>query len=76
MIARMHHGRLEACGTHDKQRTHSKPIRPRNRCSVCWLVYLADQLETVLYQDDMEAMMKFAGKTDKIAYEETCDADV
>ena len=76
MTALMLHGALVGCGTHDKQRTYGKPVKPRNSCPVCWLVYLADQFETSLYQNDMEAMMKFSGRTDKITYEETCDADV
>ena len=62
---------LIGCGTHDKQRTHKKPVQPRNKCEVCWCVYLSDKLETSLYQDDMEAIFKFAGKSPKIAYKET-----
>ena len=62
---------LIGCGTHDKKRTHARAIRPRNKCEVCWCVYLADKLETSLYQDDMEAIFKFAGKSPKIAYKET-----
>jgi hypothetical protein len=41
---------------------------------VCWLVYLADQLECSLYEDDIAALLKFAKITTKIEFEETtCD---
>jgi len=76
MKAIMRHGALMACGTHDKKRTFRKPVRPKNKCEVCWCVYLADQLETSVYQDDMEALYRFAGKRPKVTYEETADADV
>jgi len=66
-------GALIGCGTHDKKRTFHKPVKPRNKCEVCWLVYLADKVETVLYQDDMEALFKFAGKKPTITYTETFD---
>lgn len=65
MIALMYCDALVGCGTHDKKRTHSRPIKPRNQCPVCWCVYLSDKLETSLYQDDMEAIFKFAGKAQR-----------
>ena len=66
---------LVGCGTHDKKRTHGKPVKPRNSCPVCWCVYLSDKLETSLYQDDMEAIFKFAGKKPTITYKETFEDD-
>ena len=62
MKALMYCDALVGCGTHDK-------------CEVCWMVALSDKLETSLYQDDMETIFKFAGKTPKITYEETFDAE-
>ena len=76
MKALMYCDALIGCGTHDKKRTHKKPVWPRNRCEVCHLVALSDQIETSLYQDDMERILKFAGREPTITYEETSDADV
>ena len=75
MKALMYCDALVGCATHDKRRTHKKPVWPRNKCEVCWMVALSDKLETSLYQDDMETIFKFAGKTPKITYEETFDAE-
>ena len=76
MKAILRHGALEGCATHDKTRTFRKGVKPRSKCHVCWCVYLADKLETSIYQDDMEAFAKFAGTKPVIEYEEVSDADV
>jgi len=74
MKALLWNGAIKACPTHGKECTHHKPVKPKTRCVVCWLVYLADQLECSLYQDDIAALLKFAKITTKIEFEETtCD---
>lgn len=74
MKALLRHGSILECPTHEKKRTYHKPVKPKSRCVVCWLVYLADQLECSLYKDDIAALLKFAKLTTKIEFEETtCD---
>jgi len=71
--ALMWNGALVACGTHGKKRTFKKPSWPRGKCPVCWCVALADQLETSIYEEDVERLLKFAARKATITYKETHD---
>ena len=54
------HGVLVGCQTHKKRRTY-KPNAPKptNGCAVCNLLWLSDRLETSIYSDDAEDVIKF-----------------
>ena len=69
MIARTMHGALIGCKTHDKCRTFkTRSTMPKNKCPVCWMVWLSDRLETSIYNYDMEDLCKFANAMNKIQF--------
>ena len=69
MKARLMHGAVFGCVTHDKVRTYKpRSPKPRNKCPVCWTLWLSDRLETSIYLADMEDLCKFANAMNKIEF--------
>lgn len=69
MDARIMHGALIGCSTHDRGRTFkTRSTVPRNKCPTCWMVWLSDRLSTVLYDADMEDLCKFSNAMNKIQF--------
>ena len=63
------HGAIIGCATHGKTRTFKpKSTVPKNKCPVCWLTWLSDRMETMLYEDDMADLCKFANKMNVIQF--------
>ena len=59
--ANLRHGAIIACLTHKRKRVFKpKAPMPTNKCPACWACWLADHLETSLYEDDIEALLRFA----------------
>ena len=81
MDARLMHGALIGCSTHDRARTFKpKSPQPRNKCPVCWLTWLSDRLSTSVFDADMEDLCKFANAMNKIQFNkinlnEECEDD-
>jgi hypothetical protein len=69
MKARLMHGAVIGCATHDRARTYKpRSPKPRSKCPVCWIMWLSDRLETSLYLSDMEDLCKFANAMNKIEF--------
>lgn len=75
--ALLRNGQLKACLTHKRKRSYKPRVaQPKNKCAVCWLCWLADRTETLVYQSDMEDFIKFSNafkttiKPSFIEYEE------
>lgn len=72
------HGSIIACGVHKYKRSFkTRTTLPANKCPVCYACWLADKLETSIYQDDLEDLIKFSNtftgvvKPSSITYTET-----
>ena len=57
----MRHGSIVECGTHKRKRTFkTRASQPTNKCPICWACWLADKLETSIYQDDFQDLIRFS----------------
>lgn len=60
-VANLIHGRLLECPKHKKGRAYKhKVTKPTSKCLICNLVWLADRLETSIYETDVEDIIKFS----------------
>lgn len=73
-------GQLQGCPIHDRKRQwKSRVAKPTNKCLICWLVWLADKTDWLLYQEDIEAIIQFSNafpkgiKPSTIEYIETAE---
>lgn len=49
------------CGTHNRKRQwKTKVSQPKNKCPICWAIWLADRLETSVYEDDFHDLIRFS----------------
>lgn len=70
MKARLMHGVLIGCKTHKRTRTFkTRSTIPKDKCPVCWMVWLSDRLETSIYIYDMEDLCKFSNAMPKIQFD-------
>jgi hypothetical protein len=59
--AKLRHGALVGCITHKKRRTFkSNASRPSNDCLICHMCWLSDKMQTMLYEDDIEDLIRFS----------------
>ena len=72
------HGAITECPTHKRKRQFkSRVSQPTTKCPVCWACWLADRLETNIYQGDLEDLLRFSNafttvvKPSSIEYIET-----
>jgi hypothetical protein len=57
----MRHGAIVECGTHKRKRTfRTKSTQPKQKCPICWACWLADKLETSIYEDDFQDLIRFS----------------
>jgi len=57
----MRYGQLTGCLTHKRKRTFKTQVsKPTNKCLICWLCWLADRTESMLYADDIEDIIRFS----------------
>lgn len=69
MKGTLKHGVLTECKTHGKKRTFkTKSAAPKNKCPVCWMVWLSDRLEGSIYSCDMADLCRFANAMNKIQF--------
>jgi hypothetical protein len=55
------HGSVVECPTHKRKRAFkTKVSKPTNKCPVCWACWLADRLETSVYEDDLNDLLTFS----------------
>jgi hypothetical protein len=55
------HGAIVSCKVHKYKRAFkTRTTMPTNKCPVCYACWLADRLETSIYQDDLEDLIKFS----------------
>lgn len=65
--ANVRHGQIVECATHKRKRQwKSRVAKPTNNCPVCWMVYLSDVTDTLLYKEDIEAIIGFSNTFTKI----------
>jgi len=74
----MRHGSVVECPTHKRKRAFKTSVaQPKTKCPVCWGCWLADKLETSVYQSDLEDLLRFSNafttvvKPSSIEYIET-----
>jgi len=59
--ALMRHGALVECGTHGRKRVwKAKTAQPKNKCPICWAVWLADRMEGSIYESDFNDLIRFS----------------
>ena len=59
--ALLRHGSLVECGTHKRKRAFkTKVAQPTTKCPICWACWLADRLETSVYEDDFQDLIRFS----------------
>ena len=76
MKAKLKHGALAECGEHGRKRTYaSAGARPKAKCPVCQMVWLADRLETSLYESDMRDLLKFANIRKELEFDDSDHTD-
>lgn len=64
--ARTMHGAIVECLAHKRKRSFkTKSSKPTNKCPVCWACWLADRLETSIYESDMEDLIAFSNAFSK-----------
>jgi len=59
--ANMRNGQIIECAQHKRKRAWKTRVsKPTNGCVLCWMVYLSDKNDTMLYQDDIENIIAFS----------------
>lgn len=57
----LRHGVLVKCGNHKyKRQFKTRVSQPTNKCPICLACWLSDRLETHIYKDDLEDLIKFS----------------
>jgi len=77
MSAEFFSGRLVRCTTHN-HKTHQKGAPTHKDCLVCALCRVAHELETSIYEEDIELLLRFAkafGKKQTYTKSEVGDAE-
>jgi len=60
-VAKVRHGQLIECVTHKRKKQWKDRVpKPTNKCPVCWMVYLSDKTDALIYQEDIEAFISFS----------------
>lgn len=55
------YGALIGCESHNRKRTFKrKSPKPTNKCPVCWACWLADKMETIIYNEDVSDLLMFS----------------
>lgn len=59
--AHLRNGSIVECPTHKRKRQwKTKVSKPTNKCPVCWACWLADRLETIIYESDLNDLLVFS----------------
>ena len=59
MKAKFCNGALVECITHKRKRTYkTRNAAPKNKCLACWACWLADRIETSIYQADLDDLVR------------------